>query len=84
MTDITVGYAIVKSEVYVQLKNASGLVITSETLSYASGTHGFNYVAVSQGDYIAIGDVFSLSKDYSSGSVLYILAIEGVWCELIV
>lgn len=37
--------SILKSNVYVQLKNTSILVIATEPLTTASGTHGFRYIA---------------------------------------
>jgi FlaG/FlaF family flagellin (archaellin) len=57
-----------KSDVYVTLKNASGFIMQNESLAAASGTHGFLYQPVNAGDYISLGDVFSLSKNYQQGS----------------
>jgi hypothetical protein len=61
---------VLRSDVYVQLMNASGFVIQTELLSSAAGTHGFGYQASTVGDYIAVGDVFSLSRAYDQGTTI--------------
>jgi len=63
------GASVLKSDVYVQLSNASGFVITTELLSLASGTHGFTYSSASgaAGLYLQVGDSFKLSKTYTTG-----------------
>lgn len=59
---------ILKDDVYVQVKNTSGVfAIQTELLSSASGTHGFYYDPIGTGDHMAVGDVFSLSRDYLQG-----------------
>ena len=68
-----------KSEVYVQLKNTSSFIILTESLISASGTHGFGYASASQGGYISIGDVFSLSKNYGPGSSITLVTSSGSW-----
>jgi len=73
VTTIGAGSPILKSDIYVQLKNASGYVIQTEGLTTISGTHGFNYVPASSGIYISAGDVFSLSRDYAVGSKIFLV-----------
>jgi hypothetical protein len=72
ITAILGGEKPLKSDFYVQLKgNGSGtFIIATESLTHASGTHGFNYVPASSGEYLAAGDVFSLSKDYLQGTTI--------------
>jgi flagellin-like protein len=60
--------SILRSDVFVQVKNASGFIIQTELLTTAAGTHGFGYQAATTGDYIAVGDTFTLSKAYTQGS----------------
>lgn len=75
---------VLRSDVYVQLKNASGFVIQTELLSVAAGTHGFGYQAASTGDYIAVGDVFTLSKTYNQGSTITLVNLGATtqYCVL--
>jgi len=74
------GSSILKSEVYVQVKNASGyFVIATELLGSASGTHGFSYNSITgaSGLKISVGDVFNLNKTmYPLGSMI-ILVTSG-------
>jgi hypothetical protein len=50
-------------------------------LTSASGTNGFNYTSTSNGEYIALGDIFSLSKtQYAQGSQIILVAHNG-WSE---
>jgi len=70
---ITAGMQISRSDINIQLKNASGFVINMEPLSAASGTHGFNYLNYTSGDYLSPLDVFSLSKDYAVGSKINLI-----------
>jgi len=78
------GEPVLRSDVYVQLKNASGFVIQTELLSAAVGTHGFGYQAASAGDYIAVGDVFTLSKTYAQGSTITLVNLGATtqYCVL--
>ena len=78
------GASVLRSDVYVQLKNASGFVIQTELLSVAVGTHGFGYQAASTGDYIAVGDVFTLSKAYTQGATITLVNSNAVtqYCVL--
>jgi len=78
--------SILKSNVYVQLKNASGFIIGNEPLTVASGTHGLNYYSISTGDHIAVGDVFTLSRDYLQGCSITLVtaAASGHYCVLTV
>jgi hypothetical protein len=68
-----------KSDVYVQLRNASGFVITNEPITAASGTHGFKYEPVSSEDYIRVGDVLRLSKDYAEGCTITLVTPGATW-----
>ena len=68
---------LLRSDVCITLKNASGIVINDEKLLSASGTHGFLYTPAQHGDSLSVGDVFSLSKDYDQGCQLYLVAPNG-------
>jgi len=78
VTDIPGGSAIPKSNVCVQLRNASGLVIDNESLMIASGTHGFIYYSTASiSDVnISIGDVFSLSIEYLEGCSIRLISFS--------
>jgi len=78
--------SVLQSDVYVQLKNASGFVIQTELLTTASGTHGFGYQAATSGDYIAVGDVFTLSKAYAQGTTITLVNSDATtqYCVLTV
>jgi ribosomal protein L40E len=79
ITAISGGASVLRSDVYVQLRNASGdYVIATEPMTVASGTHGFNYAAASAGNYISVGDVITLSDDYAVGSVIYLVTAGAV------
>jgi len=79
---------ILKSDVYVQLKGngSSMFIIATESLTDASGTHGFNYTPAFSGNYLAAGDVFSLSKDYLQGTTIILVPPPaiGQYCVLTV
>ena len=77
---------ILKSDVYVQLKNASDFVINGESLENASGTHGFKYVPAHSGNDLSNGDLFSLSRDYLQGcTITLVTPFEmGKYCILTV
>ena len=68
-----------KSDFYVQLKGdgSAVFIIATESLINASGTHGFKYTPASSGIYLAVGDVFSLSKDYSQGTTIALVSAEA-------
>ena len=71
-----------------QVRNASSVftILTLELLT-ATGTHGFNYISVSAGDYISIGDVFSLDKTmYPQGSMMVLVPefSYGQYCVMYV
>ena len=72
VTNISSGVSILKIDVYIQLRNSTGLIIDNEPLLTASGTHGFLYYSTTgmTGLYISVGDVFSLSRDFSQGSTV--------------
>jgi hypothetical protein len=75
ITNISKGVSILKNNVYIQLRNESGLIIDNESLTTASGTHGFLYFSTTgiTGPYISVGDIFSLSKDYAQGSTIALM-----------
>jgi len=79
---------ILKSDVYVQLKGngSSTFIIATESLTDASGTHGFKYTPAFSGNYLAAGDVFSLSKDYLQGTTIILVPppATGQYCVLTV
>jgi flagellin-like protein len=77
---------ILRSDVYVQLKNESGFVIQTELLSVAVGTHGFGYQAASTGDYVGVGDVFTLSRVYTQGTTITLVTLGATsqYCVLTV
>jgi flagellin-like protein len=71
LTAISGGRTVLKNDVYVQLWNETdGFIILTEPLASASGTHGFKYTAASSGDYISVGDIFALSRNYLTGCKL--------------
>jgi hypothetical protein len=82
------GSSILKSDVYVQVKDASGLLmIATERLGSASGTHGFSYDSTTgaSGLKISVGDVFSLNKTmYSLGSTIILFPSDAThaYCVL--
>jgi len=75
------GMSVLKTDVYVQLRtiimNETVFIIATEPLLAVSGTHGFNYSAATVGNYIAVGDSFSLSKSYASGTTLSLVAPDA-------
>jgi magnesium-transporting ATPase (P-type) len=79
--------SVLKSDVYVQLRNASGIyVIPTSILTSASGTHGFNYTPALGEEYLSVGDVFSLSKDYTVGCTITLVTDSATqqYCVLTV
>jgi hypothetical protein len=70
---------VLKNDVRVQLTNASGwFVINNESLTVASGTHGFSYIPASSVDQMSVGDVFILNKTtFGAGSTLRIISGDG-------
>jgi len=79
ITAISGGASVLRSDVYVQLKNSSSFIIYTESLNSASGTHGFGYMSASYGSYMSIGDVFTLSKNYGPGSSITLVTSSGSW-----
>jgi len=77
---------ILKSDVYVQVGNATGFQIATVQLTTASGTHGFLYVPATNGPHIAQGDVFALSTDYKVNCTVTLVSTGGTtqYCELVV
>jgi hypothetical protein len=75
---VAVGHPLLKSDLSVIIKNASGtFIITLLPLTVVSGTHGFNYTPALGGDYLSVGDVFSLSKDYTVGCTIILVTPNG-------
>jgi len=66
-----------RSFIYVQIINATGFVMTTTPLADANGRHGFTYSPAGSGNYIGVGDVFTLSKDYASGCELRLVTANG-------
>jgi len=77
VTAISGARSVLKSDIYVQLSNSTGFVITTELLSTASGTHGFKYISGSTGDYAGVGDKLSLSRSYGQGTTLNLVTPSG-------
>jgi hypothetical protein len=77
---------ILKSDVYVMVKNASGIVINTEPLSVANGTHGFNYLPADTSNHLSVGDVFLLSKNYQQGCTVTLVnqGATGQYCVMTV
>ena len=92
VTSISNSPGILKIDVYVQVKNASGIyLISTEPLISVSDTHGFNYTPhpgwFSNASYISVGDVFSLNRImYTNGSSIMLVTIyaSGQFCEMTV
>jgi flagellin-like protein len=82
------GRSVFKSDVYVQLRanETSTFLIMTEPLSNATGTHGFTYLSATSGNYLGVGDVFSLSKDYTQGTTITLVNSDasGQYCALTV
>jgi hypothetical protein len=80
---ITGGGSILKSDIYVQLKNESGFVISTEpmltigSVQGCNGTHGFSFVPASTGNYIGVGDSFLLDKAYTTGCTITLVTPSG-------
>jgi len=71
VTAISGGRTVLKTDVYIQLRNSTdNFIIQTTPLTTADGTHGFKYKAASSGDFIGVGDIFSLSRNYTQGTVL--------------
>ena len=70
------GGPILQSEVFVQLQNESGFVISTEPLyatgdlSGCNGTHGFHYAPASGSGQLSVGDEFFLDTAYETGCTL--------------
>lgn len=71
------GKSVFKSDVYVQLRANGTFIMLTEPLINASGTHGFKYIAATNGDYLGVGDVFTLSKDYPVGTTITLVNAEA-------
>lgn len=72
VASISGGGSVLKSDVYVQVRNESGTYqILTEALEACDGTSGFEYTPASAGGYISVGDTFALLKDwYKQGSTI--------------
>jgi len=79
VTAISGGSPVLKTDVYVLVKNATGSVtISTVQLGTATGTDGFNYTSASSGQYISVGDVFTLDRTlYAVGSTLTLVTASG-------
>jgi len=79
VTAISGGSPVLKTDVYVLVKNATGSVtISTVQLGTATGTEGFNYTSASGGQYISVGDEFSLDRTmYTVGSTLKLVTANG-------
>jgi hypothetical protein len=77
---------ILKSDVCVTVRNATGIVVLGTPLAVANGTHGFLYVPVTNGIYISPGDVFALSTDYKANCTFGLTSLDGTktYCALTV
>lgn len=72
ITSISSGSSVLRSDVFVQVKDANSVIrIATIELALASGTCGFNYTPASAGNFIVVGDEFSLDRAlYSNGSTI--------------
>jgi len=75
ITAIGSGASILKSDVYMQIKNGTtGLITTQTTLLATTASAGFTYSPASAGTYISVGDILSLAKTgpyaYAQGSTV--------------
>lgn len=79
LTSIGSGRMVFKTDVFVQLKNESGFVITTEPLLSASGTHGFRYTSSGAPgyEYLSAGDVIGLDKAYGPGCFINLVNPAG-------
>jgi len=77
---------ILKSDVCVVVRNATGNVVQGTPLAVVNGTHGFLYVPATNGIYISPGDVFALSTDYKVNSTFGLISLDGTktYCALTV
>jgi len=73
------GRSVFKSDVYVQLRanGTSTFTMSTEPLLNATGTHGFSYSSAMPGDYLGVGDVLSLSKNYQQGTTLTLVNADA-------
>jgi len=78
VTAISSGASILKSDVFVQIKNGTTGTITTQTTLLATvvadPASGLHYAQASAGTYVSVGDVFSLDKTglyaYAQGSTV--------------
>jgi flagellin-like protein len=72
LTSIGSGRMVLKNDTFVQLKNETGFIITTERLDIASGSHGFKYTSSSAPgyEYLSAGDVITLDKAYGAGTTI--------------
>ena len=68
------------SEFKVSLTNGTGIgIIIEESLTIASGTHGFKYISASSLNHLSAGDIFSLNRTtYITGSTFAIISPDGI------
>lgn len=83
ITAISGSHPVLKSDVYVQLKNGTVFIIETAPLITVdgspgcAGTHGFNYSSSTAGDYISVGDVFRLTKTYPLGTTITLVTPDA-------
>lgn len=85
---ISGGASILRSDVYVQVKDSTGsFKISTILLTDATGTQDFWYSPAAAGNYISVGDVFALDKTiYTQGSTVTLVTsgAAGQYCVLTV
>jgi flagellin-like protein len=96
ITAIGSGASVLKADVFVQLKNINVATfnISSVTLLTATGTQGFTYASAAGGNYLSVGDIFSVTRattgaagpSYPTGSTLTLVTAggSGQYCILTV
>jgi len=68
---------ILKSDVCVTVRNATGNSVQGTPLAVVNSTHGFLYVPATNGIYISPGDVFALSTDYRVNCTFVLFSLDG-------
>lgn len=69
---------VLKTDVYVLVKNAAGTITIQSVQLAATLAPGFNYSAASSGTYMSVGDTFTLVKTtYAVGSTMTLLTAGG-------
>jgi FlaG/FlaF family flagellin (archaellin) len=97
ITAIGSGASVLKADVFVQLKNVNLATfnITTIALTSATSTQGFTYTSAGGGNYLSVGDIFSVARkvatpdlgpSYPVGSTLTLVTSGGAgqYCVLTV